>query len=107
MLKIRSGTHFNRELIDLFLEILPPFPLGTQVIVAEGEWAQCCGVVAGFGDVMHHPVIRLLWDKEGARMEPVELDTSRDRVRIRGAMRHGEQENPTAEERLDETFTLI
>jgi HD-GYP domain-containing protein (c-di-GMP phosphodiesterase class II) len=107
MLKIRGGSHFNRELLSLLLEILPPFPLGTQVIVAEGDWEQCCGVVARLGDVMHRPVVRLLWDKEGARMKPVELDTSVERVRIRGAMRHGERENLAADERLGESFTLI
>ena len=106
MLKSRGGSHFNRELLNLFLEILPPFPIGTQVIVTEGEWEQCCGVVARRGDVMHQPVVRLLWDREGARMTPVELDTSVERVRIRGAMRHGEREN-VAEERLGESFSLI
>ena len=107
MLKIRAGSHFNRELLNLFLEILPPFPLGTQVIVTDGEWEQCCGVVARVGDVLHRPVVRLLWNKEGERMSPMEVDTSAARIRIRGAIRHGERENLGAEERLGEKFTLI
>ena len=68
---------------------------------------QCCGVVAWLGDVTHQPVVRLLWDSESARMKPVELDTSVERVRIRGALRHGERESAAAEERLGESVILI
>jgi HD-GYP domain-containing protein (c-di-GMP phosphodiesterase class II) len=82
-----AGHHLNREIVDSFLAVLPPYPLGTQVMVTEGRWNGHCGVVAR---VPHHrmdaPVIRLLTAPDGHRIEPVELDLSREGVRIRGVL---------------------
>ena len=82
-----AGHHLNREIVEAFLAVLPPYPLGTQVVVTEGRWAGHGGVVARFShDRMDTPVIRLLTAPDGRRLEPVELDLDREGARIRGVL---------------------
>jgi HD-GYP domain-containing protein (c-di-GMP phosphodiesterase class II) len=98
-----AGTHFNQEMVELFLKILPPFPIGTQIIVVTpGRWADWRGVVARVpGDAVHHPVIRLLVDDTGRRVDPVEIDLARTPIDIRSAIRpRGDVPTPISLEQL-------
>jgi HD-GYP domain-containing protein (c-di-GMP phosphodiesterase class II) len=97
-----AGHHLNREMVDIFLTSLPRFPLGTQVTVLEGPWQNHVGVVARLNRVaMDRPVIRLLTSPAGERIEPVELDLSRQRVKIRGVLSAREAASELAAERAD------
>jgi len=74
-----AGTQFNREAVDLFLAALPPFPLGTRVVVTTGRWRGASGVIARIdGRAITQPVVRLLADASGQRMNPVEIDLRKD-----------------------------
>lgn len=94
-----AGQHLNREVVEAFLAVLPPYPLGTQVQVTEGRWAGHGGVVAR---VPHHrmdaPLVRLLTAPDGKRIEPVELDLSRERVLIRGVLSVQDDDQPSQTE---------
>jgi HD-GYP domain-containing protein (c-di-GMP phosphodiesterase class II) len=87
MIRAAAGPGLNREIVDVFLSVLPPFPLGTQVAITAGSYAGATGVVARIDrDRMDRPVIRLLFDAGGERMTPVELDLRRDDSEIRGVV---------------------
>jgi hypothetical protein len=71
--------------VTAFLSVLPRYPLGTQVLVLDGPWAGHTAVVARVPyQRMDAPVVRVLTAPDGTRVAPVELDLSRDDVRIRG-----------------------
>jgi HD-GYP domain-containing protein (c-di-GMP phosphodiesterase class II) len=85
MIRDGAGTHFNRELVDLFLSVLPPFPLGTRVVVTDGRWHGCTGVVSRVDrHALGQPVVRLLADEAGKRLEPFEIDLKKDDVTVCG-----------------------
>jgi HD-GYP domain-containing protein (c-di-GMP phosphodiesterase class II) len=87
MLRDAAGRTLNREMIEAFLTAIPPYPLGTQVVVMEGPWRNHGGVVARVNrEAMDLPVIRLLTDPSGERIAPVELDLRREGVKIRGVV---------------------
>ena len=89
MVQRGAGTHFNREVAELFLSILPPFPLGTRVVVTSGRWHRYTGVVARLDRrAMDRPVIRILADEHGQRLEAFELDLTRDQAPISGLGSH-------------------
>ena len=89
MVQRGAGTHFNREVAELFLSILPPFPLGTRVVVTSGRWHRHTGVVVRFDRrAMDRPVIRILADELGQRLEAFELDLTRDEAAISGLGSH-------------------
>jgi HD-GYP domain-containing protein (c-di-GMP phosphodiesterase class II) len=80
-----AGTQFNREIAELFLSILPRFPRGARVAVREGRWAGYTGVVSRVDrQAQDEPVVRLLSDPRGERVEPFEIDLHQDRVKIAG-----------------------
>ncbi|HTY78994.1 MAG TPA: HD domain-containing phosphohydrolase [Candidatus Bathyarchaeia archaeon] len=86
MIRDRAGTHLNREMVELFLSVLPPYPVGTRVAVTSGRWQGHLGVVARFDrHAMTRPVIRILSDQTGRRLEPFEIDLTRDEATIAGA----------------------
>ncbi len=85
MLRDSAGRHLNREIVEGFLSVLPPYPLGTQVQVLDGTYRDYIGVVAHVDQkAMDWPVVRLLHDPSGERIAPVELDLRKEEVRIRG-----------------------
>jgi HD-GYP domain-containing protein (c-di-GMP phosphodiesterase class II) len=85
MVRDAAGPHLNREIVTRFLAMLPPYPLGTQVVVRSGRWAGHRGVVARIDrEAMDRPLVRLLTSPSGERIPPVELDLRRDDARIFG-----------------------
>jgi len=85
MIRERGGSHFNREMVDLFLSVLPPYPLGSRIVVTGGRWRGHTGVVSRVDrHALAQPVIRLLEDPSGERVEPFELDLGKLPVPIKG-----------------------
>jgi HD-GYP domain-containing protein (c-di-GMP phosphodiesterase class II) len=85
MTRDAAGEQLNREIVERFLKVLPPYPLGTQVIVTAGAWRGHAGVVARVNPrAMDRPVIRLLHGPAGARIAPVEIDLDKEPADIRG-----------------------
>lgn len=80
-----AGTRFNREIADLFLSIVPPYPRGTRVAVLSGRWHGHTGVVARVDrQALARPVVRVLADESGRRVRPVEIDLGREDAAIAG-----------------------
>jgi HD-GYP domain-containing protein (c-di-GMP phosphodiesterase class II) len=70
-----SGSHFNSEVVKIFKSVVPPYPLSSEVRVMSGAYAGYAGVVSAVskGDLAR-PKVRVLFDAEGRRVEPVEID---------------------------------
>ena len=70
-----SEIHLNSAILAKALEIIPTFPTGAEVEVVTGPFTNHAGIVVHV-DMEHlqRPVIRLLRDENGKRMEPVEVD---------------------------------
>lgn len=82
-----AGDHLNREIVEQFLSILPPYPLGTQVVVTAGRWQDHTGVVARVNrDAMERPTVRLLGDPTGTRIAARDLDFRKEDAGIRGVI---------------------
>ena len=65
-----AGTLFDPEVVKVFLTIVAPFPPGTEVTLSDGS----AGVVTEvLPEALHRPVVRLLRDPAGARVEPIEI----------------------------------
>ena len=74
-----AGTHLNRTLVSGLLAEVPPFPLGSEVWVAKGDYISYRGVVVRVHRRrLSRPVVRLVFDRKGERIRPVELDTARE-----------------------------
>jgi HD-GYP domain-containing protein (c-di-GMP phosphodiesterase class II) len=79
MIRERAGTHFNKEIVDVFLSVLPVYPVGVQVIVTDGPHQGYRGVVTKVDPTaLDLPVVRLLYDSRGRRIDPFEVDLRRD-----------------------------
>jgi hypothetical protein len=83
-----AGSHLNREIVERFLAMLPPYPLGTMITMTSGARAGATGVVAHVDrERMDRPVVRLLHGADGERLSsPVELDLRRDDASIKGVI---------------------
>jgi HD-GYP domain-containing protein (c-di-GMP phosphodiesterase class II) len=85
MIRDGAGTRFNQEMADLFLSVLPLFPVGTRVVVTSGRWQGCTGVVARVSvHSIAQPMVRILADADGRRVSPVDLDLRTDDATISG-----------------------
>ncbi|GIW05635.1 MAG: phosphodiesterase [Dehalococcoidia bacterium] len=79
ILRERAGPHLNRQIVEALLSLVPSFPLGTPVRIVGGAYHGHKGVVVRIEDAHpSRPVVRLLTDRWGQRIRPVELDTSAD-----------------------------
>ncbi len=82
-----AGDHLNRELVELFLSVLPPYPLGTQVLVTTGRWRDHSGVVARVNQgALDRPMIRVLADAAGTRVAAVDVDLRKEDATIKGVI---------------------
>lgn len=74
-----SGRHFNPDVLNVFINMLGTYPIGTLVRLSSNE----IGVVTRINkDALELPVVKLLFDKNGAALiKPIELDLTTDRLR--------------------------
>ena len=71
----RSGTSLNAEIVGAFLKSFPMFPAGTDVLIENGPYAGCMGMVAIVSPLaMDRPMVRILRDPKGNKIAPVEYD---------------------------------
>ena len=70
VIKQAAGTVFDPQVVEVFLEIVAPFPPGTGVTLSDGS----SGIVTDVpSNAMHRPSVRLLRDATGTRLQPVEI----------------------------------
>ena len=73
-----GGSHLNREIVNHLLAVLPVYPLGSDVVVMTGRYTRYRGIVSRIHrEDMDRPTIRLLFDPERRRIDPVEIDLRR------------------------------
>jgi HD-GYP domain-containing protein (c-di-GMP phosphodiesterase class II) len=74
-----SGTFLNQELARIFLSIFPVLPVGINVVILTGRYANYKGaVVQTNSEQPDRPLIRLLFSPQGERIVPIELDLRQD-----------------------------
>lgn len=70
-----SGTFLNREIVNIFLRLLPALPIGLPVVVRSGRYSKYSGmVISANSDSPHRPNIRLQFNPYGARITPIDIN---------------------------------
>ena len=70
-----SGEHLNHEILMKAMEIIPRFPSGSEVEMVTGPYAGFWGIVAKVDKAhLENPVVRLLENRAGERISPIEID---------------------------------
>ena len=79
-----AGPALNSKLVELFLALVPLFPVGAEVTVSNGDWAGYRGIVTKVPTTeLNRPVVRLLHNNKRDRIKPFELDLAAEQdVRI-------------------------
>ncbi len=70
-----SGTFLNREIVDVFLQLLPALPIGLPVIVRTSRYNKYSGIVISTNpNNPDRPNIRLQFNQYGARITPIDIN---------------------------------
>lgn len=78
-IKSYGGNQLSAEAVRIFLATVPPYPVCSQVVVKGGMYAGYRGVVTKVpAQALARPVVRVLYDCKGARVEPFELHLESD-----------------------------
>jgi HD-GYP domain-containing protein (c-di-GMP phosphodiesterase class II) len=84
-----TGAFLNREIVGLFLSMLPTLPTGIDVMVRAGRYTGYKGVVVQANKKQpDRPLVRLLANAKGDRITPIELDLAKDKTATVEAMLH-------------------
>lgn len=75
-----AGSHLNRDIVGLFMKVVPIYPVGLWMSVLTGDHAGRRGVVCELNKgELHRPWLRLLIDERGeVLVDPVEIDLAAD-----------------------------
>jgi HD-GYP domain-containing protein (c-di-GMP phosphodiesterase class II) len=74
-----AGNHLNREMVMHFTSIVPPFPVGSRVVITSGKLKGYSGVVAEVNPAkIHQPVVRIIFDPQRKEIAPFLVDTSQE-----------------------------
>ena len=74
-----AGPILNRQIVQHFLSLLPIFPVGIDIVVTTGRYKGYKGIVAQSNRRdPERPVIRLLFNPQGDRVVPIELNLAQD-----------------------------
>lgn len=69
-----THDHLNSELVDRFLDAMPPFPRGMEVVLRGGKLNGAHGVVTAIPRAARgRPVVRLIHDQDGGALSPFEV----------------------------------
>ena len=75
LIKDSAYSHLNAEIVEAFLKIVPRYPAGSNLEVVSGNYSGYKGVVVSIiDDNLNTPNIRLLIDRSGKRITPVDID---------------------------------
>jgi len=86
-IKSYAGQHLNAEAVRIFLSGVAPYPICSPVVLENGPRAGCSGVVVEVPrDELARPVVRLLCNERGERIEPFEIALAVERdINVRWA----------------------
>lgn len=88
LMRKETGKALHPDALRAFLALTPPYPVGLEIEVLDGEWAGCTGVVSGVTATgMERPVIRVLRSGGAPLPKAVEMDLAKSETgfRPRGA----------------------
>lgn len=81
LIKEGSGTQFNRELVECFLNVMPKYPVGSEVRIKNGIYKGFTGVVMSLNIYsLSRPKVKMLSDAKKNKIQPFELDLGTDSV---------------------------
>lgn len=67
-----EDTHFDPELLEMFMDAFPPFPIGQKVVLSNGTR----GVVSELKEDQSQPVVRVLYEGNERLDEPYETQVN-------------------------------
>jgi HD-GYP domain-containing protein (c-di-GMP phosphodiesterase class II) len=78
-----AGTHLNRAVVDVFITIVPVFPVGSRVVIIEDKkyrkYTGYSGVVARCSmQNPEKPVLLIIFDREKKKIKPWTLDMAEE-----------------------------
>jgi HD-GYP domain-containing protein (c-di-GMP phosphodiesterase class II) len=72
-----AGEQLNRDAVEIFRTVVSPYPVCSEVTILTGKHAGHRGVVARVeAPNLSRPLVRVLFDEKGERVEPFEIDLS-------------------------------
>ncbi|MBM4056283.1 MAG: HD domain-containing protein [Planctomycetes bacterium] len=75
LIKNGAETHFNKELVKYFLELLPKYPVGTEIKIRNGAYEGFAGFVFSLNKLsLNRPIIKILYDNNKNKIEPFIID---------------------------------
>lgn len=79
LIKKEAGTHFNKELTDVFLSIIPKYPIGSEISIKNGLYKGFTGYVTSVSEEnILRPKIKIMHDKKNNPIKPMEIDLRYD-----------------------------
>jgi len=70
-----AGTQFNSQVVEIFLSVVTPYPLCSEVIFITGPHRGCRGVVTKVDPARpNQPSVRILYSAAGTRLEPIDVN---------------------------------
>jgi preprotein translocase subunit SecD len=80
-----AGAHLNRELVQRFLSLLPPYPVATAVVMTAGSLKGYRGVVTRVNrHAIDRPAVRVIFDLYGRPIAPSVQGVISDKGQIEG-----------------------
>ncbi|MFC1513437.1 HD-GYP domain-containing protein [candidate division KSB1 bacterium] len=78
MIKDSAYSHFNAEMVEKFLSIIPRYPVGSSFRVTTGQYLDHLGVVIKLNENdLDNPKIRILFDNKDDRIDPIDIDLAK------------------------------
>lgn len=75
IMKEMNATHLNKDVLRYFFSITPVFPVGTIVMVKNGEYRNFLGIVCNVNEGnLERPVIRLVFNPTRQRIKPFDIN---------------------------------
>jgi hypothetical protein len=72
-----AGTHLNKAAVEIFLSVVTPYPVCSEVILLSGKHSAYSGIVKSVSaEKLARPVVRILRNPAGERVEPFDVDLS-------------------------------
>ena len=74
-----AGTHLNRSAVELFRQVVAPYPVCTEVVFRTGPLAGWTAVVAALApEALDRPRLRVVADAAGRAVAPFDVDLAAD-----------------------------
>jgi len=75
-----AGSHLNAEAVRIFQSVVPPYPVCSSVVMLNGAHEGYQGVVVKVPPRdLSRPIVRLLFDKAGNRVDAIDVSLEADR----------------------------